>query len=360
MQRVYSPPVCPRLCFVGPMVGRNPGYVTTQGEFLSDLFAAHGFSVICVSSRPNRYHRLADIVHTLIRRRRDVDLQCLQVYGGPSFVVEDIASWLARRFGQRIVMHLHGGAMPRFMKRHPRWSCRVLGRADALVTPTRYLAQAVVPYGLQAQVIPNGIHLSDYPYRHRKAVRPRLFWMRSFHSIYNPKMAIRVLAHLRDTFPDARLMMAGQAKGLESEVAQLADSLGVSEAVRFPGFLDMAGKIREGEAADIAISTAHVDNTPVAVIEACAMGMPVVSTAVGGVPDLLTDEETGLLVPDDDDEAMARAIQRLVEEPALASRLSANGRELAHSFSWERAYPQWVQLFTDVMAGPRAKRRVSG
>src|SRR5215470_10889269 len=90
----------PRLCFIGPMVGRNRGYVTTPGEVLSDHFAASGYHVISVSSSPNRYVRLADIVTNLIRYRHSVDIMLLQVYGERSFVVEDIASWLGERFGR--------------------------------------------------------------------------------------------------------------------------------------------------------------------------------------------------------------------------------------------------------------------
>ena len=81
------------------MLGRNKGWVTTQGEFLSDLFAEDGYPVLSVSAVPNRYRRLWDIVRTLVLHRRGIDVQCIQVYGGPSFVVEDIASLLGRRFG---------------------------------------------------------------------------------------------------------------------------------------------------------------------------------------------------------------------------------------------------------------------
>ncbi|MFN0087378.1 MAG: hypothetical protein ACKVX9_18455, partial [Blastocatellia bacterium] len=59
----------PRLCIAGPLVGRHAGYVTTQSLILSDLFAAEGYPVIAVSDRLNRYHRLAEIAATLIRRR---------------------------------------------------------------------------------------------------------------------------------------------------------------------------------------------------------------------------------------------------------------------------------------------------
>jgi asparagine synthetase B (glutamine-hydrolysing) len=73
-------------------------------------------------------------------------------------------------------------------------------------------------------------------------------------------------------------------------------------------------------------------------------------SAVGGIPDLLTDGETGLLVPDDDDEAMAKAILRLLNDPALAGRLSANGRQLAERSSWENVRLQWEELFAQVMS----------
>src|SRR6266478_1815830 len=115
-----------RVCFVGPMVGRNRGYVTTQGEILSDYFEAKGCFVVSVSSSPNRYMRLADIVTTLIRCRRKFDVLIVQVFGERSFIVEDIASWLGQRFGHRIVMVLHGGTLPDFMNRFPNWTRRVL------------------------------------------------------------------------------------------------------------------------------------------------------------------------------------------------------------------------------------------
>lgn len=332
------------------MLGRNPGYVTAQGEVLSDHFKNAGYSVISVSSHTSRPLRLADIVSTILRRRNEIDILIIDVYGGLSFIIEDVASWLGRRLGKRVVMILHGGAMPVFMKRHPRWARRVLRRAHQLVSPSNFLAQAVTSSGFRARVIPNVIDLSAYPYRQRQDICPRLFWMRQFHPIWNPMMAIRVLARLRRTAaPEATLVMAGPDKGQEAEVRRAAEELGLSGAVSFSGFLDMPGKVREGDRADIFLNTNHIDNMPVAVVEACAMGLPVVAANVGGIPDLLTDGETALLVSDDDDEAMAKAVERLLGDPGLAERLSANGRKLAARCSWEQVRPQWERVFTEVM-----------
>jgi L-malate glycosyltransferase len=331
------------------MIGRTPGFVTTQGEKLSDLFMDTGYRVISVSDSPNRYVRFADITSALVRHGHDIDIMMLQVFSGPSFVVEDVASWLGKRFGHRIIMTLRGGAMPEFMARFPKWTKRVLSRADAIIAPSEFLAQAIIPYGFRAEVISNVIDLPAYTYRHRSTIEPRLFWMRSFHEIYNPQMAIRVLTRVRSVIPQARLTMAGSDKGIEKDVRQLADRLGLNGSVRFCGFLDMSKKLQEGAAADIYINTNRIDNMPVGVVEACAMGLPIVTTNVGGMPYLLKDGETALLVPDNDDQAMATAIIRLLQDRELASRLSASGRLLAERCSWETVRPKWEDLFKRVM-----------
>jgi glycosyltransferase involved in cell wall biosynthesis len=306
--------------------------------------------VLAVSQLSNRYMRLADIVNHLIRNGRQIDVLLLQVYGGRSFVVEDIASSIGQRFGQRIVMTLHGGGIPSFMERFPQWTRRVFKRAHALVTPSAWMARALARHSLTARVIPNVIHLSDYDYRHRIALQPRMLWMRSFHDTYNPLMAVRTLAHLRQTFRDASLVMAGSDLGLQSDVRALTHELGVEDGVELPGFLDPAGKRREGNRADIFLNTNRIDNMPVTVVEAGAMGLPVVATNVGGIPDLLTDGETGLIVPDNDPAAMADAVRRLLRDHDLAARLSAAGRGLAARSSWSAVQPQWEATFADVLA----------
>lgn len=332
------------------MVGRNPGRVTTQGERLAHLFGREGFPVTSVSKLPNRYARLADIVWTLWRQRRVVDIQVLQVFGGPSFVVEDIASSIARAAGQRIVMILRGGNMPAFINRYPAWFHRVLDRADALIVPSEYLARVMRRYNYACSVIPNIIEIDAYPYRRRSHLQPRLFWMRAFRrEAYNPAMAVRVLARLRKVKPDATLLMGGQYGPAMQEVQELANRLGVSAAVRFPGFLDMPAKLREANSADIFVHTNYIDNMPVSVVEAFALGLPVVATHVGGIGDLVSHEYNGLLVPADADAAMVDAILRLLGDSELGRRLADNGRRLAEICDWQYVRPQLEAVFESAL-----------
>ena len=335
------------VCVIGSLVGRNPGHVTTQGEILTELLERSGHRVIAASSAPGRVRRFGEIVTLLWTHRRSIDVLLLQVYSGRSFIIDDIASLLGRMFDQHIVMHVHGGGIPDFVTRYPRWTRRVLERADLVVAPTRFLGNALSPTCRSVRVIPNVIEIESYPYRPRRAVRPRLLWMRSFHDVYNPRLAVEVLARVRQRIPDATLVMAGQDKGLEGAVREAVRLRGLDAAVRFPGFLGFDAKRREGMAADIFLNTNRVDNTPVAVIEACAMGLPVVTTDVGGLPYLLTHRETGMLAPNGSVGALADAVVELVQTAALAERLSVGGRALAEQCSWSRVEGIW----NDVLRG---------
>lgn len=290
------------------------------------------------------------MIRFVVSRRKEIGIQCVSVYSGPSFAVVDIMSALARRLGHRLILHLHGGGLPDLFNRRPRWSRRVLNRAHAIVAPSPFLARSVQQLGLACQVIPNQIAIEQYPFRLRTHLRPQLLWMRSFHPIWNPEMAIRVTSELRRRGIEAELAMAGTDKGHLQGMQRLAHELGLSESIRFTGFLDQTGKAEEGSRAYIFLNTNRVDNMPVSVVEACAMGLPVVSTNVGGIPDLLSDGETGLLVGSDDFRGMADAVARLLAEPELAERLSWAGRALATQCSWNVVRQMWWSLFDKLEA----------
>jgi glycosyltransferase involved in cell wall biosynthesis len=336
------------------MLSSQPGHVTGQSEILAGQFEQAGYSVIAVSHRLNRLARMMDIILTLLRRRREYDIAIIDVFSYRSFLLSDLASKAAKMANRPIIFFLHGGALPEYFAKYPDRARKVLGRARQLLAPSRYLARAVEPLQMRAEVIPNVLDIHSYPYRHRESLQPRLFWMRAFHSIYNPELAIRTLHHLQQEFSNIQLTMAGQDKGLEPQVRRLSRELGVDKNVRFVGFLDAEGKMREGGNSDIFLNTNRVDNMPVSVLEACAMGLPVVATSVGGIPDLLDEGETGLLVEDDNDCAMADAVKRLLTDPALAGKLSANGREMALNSSWERVRLRWEQVFARIQADDHA------
>ena len=340
----------PNLCFVGSLLGKNAGHITTQGEIMADLFAAEGYEVARVSSKLNRAARLAEIIAALIKNHRRFDLVLLEVYSGLSLIIADSASLLCKFFKLPLIMVLHGGNLPEYVKKHPLWTKRVLRRADCLIAPSEFLAQKIGAEGFEIKVVPNIIELESYTFRLRSSLSPRLIWMRSFHPIYNPQMAIRVFAELRKDYPAATLTMAGADKGLELEIKEMARKMNLADAVSFPGFLDREQKSREFSAADIYLNTNRIDNMPVSVLEACACGLPVVSTNVGGMPFLISDGENGLLVENENVAAMVEAIKRLLTDSGTAQKICRNAGLVAEKSSWTTLRKSWEKLFAAVLA----------
>ena len=133
------------------------------------------------------------------------------------------------------------------------------------------------------------------------------------------------------------------------ELERLAAKLGVEDTVSFVGYMQDVTQV--AAAADVAVLSSDNEGTPVSLIEAAAAGRPAVATAVGGVPDVVADGKTGLLVPPGDHEALARAIRRLLEDPGMRKRMGGAARAHVRArFSIERLVHDLEALYGDLLA----------
>jgi glycosyltransferase involved in cell wall biosynthesis len=245
---------------------------------------------------------------------------------------------------------LHGGNLPERIKKWPALSKKLFGGAYINVAVSGYLQQPMAQHGWPSTVIPNPINIRQYPFKHRAACRPRLLWVRSFHQLYNPQLAVRVLANLSAKYADAALTMVGPDKdGSLAQCTQLAKQLGVESKMAFKGFLSKQEWVQLAADHDIFINTTNFDNLPVSVIEAMALGMPVISTNVGGLPWLVEDGITGLLVPANDEAVFTAAIEKIVANPPLADALSGNARQAAENYDWKNVGVLWHTLLDSIL-----------
>lgn len=335
----------PRLCFVGPMLGKNPGWVLSQGEILAEMLAQEGYRVKLVSTIPNRFLRMLDTLKSLIAWRNQIDVIILMVFSGPAFIFAEVASFIAKRLSKPLILWVHGGNLPDFAKRCPLRVKRVLSRGDVLVAPSEYLAQFFRGKGANCEIISNILQLEKYTYRQRDTIKPYILWMRAFHGIYDPRTAIDIFEKVQQRYPDARLTMAGQDRGLLTSIKRLVKQKGLKEHIRFTGFLDTKKKQEEFSRNDIFLNTSRIDNMPVGLLEAAAFGLPIVTTRAGGIPYVFEHEKTALSVDDGDAAGASEAVQRLLKEPKLTQCLSYNGRALGERCDWLKVKPQWENLF---------------
>ncbi len=212
------------------------------------------------------------------------------------------------------------------------------------MSPSLYIKEKFHDFGFEnINYIPNSIELKNYPFSQKKIVNPKLFWLRSFKKIYNPLMAIKVAGNLKDKGFDCELCMVGPDGDGSFLLAQrLARDLKVD--VNFRMKMRKEDWINLSKDYNIFLNTTNYDNMPVSVIEAMALGFPVVSTNVGGMPNLVNNGKEGLLVQKEDVGAMADQIIRLVNDPDLVSELSRNARTKAEKFDWKIIKDQWNDL----------------
>ena len=220
---------------------------------------------------------------------------------------------------------MHGGNLPERITLSPKLAKQYFGKSIMNIAVSGYLQHAVLAKGWQCIVIPNAITSSQYPFKLRTVAKPKLLWVRSFHMVYNPQMAIQVLYELRKTFREATLTMVGPDKDESlTNCKKLVASLGLQDYVVFTGRLSQREWTQLAAAHDIFINTTTADNLPVSVIEAMALGMIVISTNVGGVPFLIEDGKNGLLVEMNNVENMVTQIVNICKDEPLAQKLSAN------------------------------------
>lgn len=333
------------------------GVIGSRGvcEDLADRLAAVGWRVARTSSQRMPLVRLADVMATIWRERRNFKVAQIDLFSGRASLWAVVAGDMLRQLRCPYVVTLHGGNLPQFARARRRWIGRLVRGAAAVTAPSPYLARDLAWLRPGIRVVPNPIDLDRFPARKRDVVEPHMVWLRAFHSVYDPVLAVRVLREVLRNAPQARLEMIGPDKrdgSLEATRAEVARQ-GLCSRVTISGPVPKDRVPERLASRDIFLNTARVDNAPVTVTEAMACGCCVVSTDVGGVRDLVEDGRTALLAPGGDAPGLAQAVLRFLFEPGLAERVSAAARAAAARSDWNVVLPEWELILRSAIEGRR-------
>jgi len=330
------------LLYIGNKL-HNHGFNKTSIETLG-VFLAEEYTVIYTSDKKNQVFRLLDMMKTTFLKARKVDYILIDTYSTSSFWYAFFCSQIARLFNVKYIPILHGGDLPNRLNKNP-YLCRLIFKyAYKNVAPSNYLLEKFKEKGFtNSTFIPNSIALKEYEFKERKNIQPKLLWVRAFAKIYNPKMAVEVFRLLKEKYPEAMLTMVGPDKdGSLLKTQEFAKGLNLE--VNFTGKLSRKEWTDLASEYDIFINTTHFDNTPVSVIEAMALGLPVVTTNVGGIPYLLTDKENALLVTDNIPTEMTTAIENLLKNNEMVQKLTSKAKVLVFTMDWQAVKLKWKEL----------------
>jgi len=323
-----------------------------SGSHLEEALRADGHSVIFLGKQVGFDPR---ILLRFDRVMRDFRPQIVHTHGGGLRYA--LPSILLRRVPVKLHT-LHTVAENDALKRVNSMAFRMGVRPVAIADEVA--ASVLRCYGVPAvSNIPNGIPVEAYrsprvprdDWRAQEGVAAEDFVFATVSRLdenKNQQLMLRAFARAAGHERRIRLLIAGDGPA-RTEVERLSEDLGLQEQIRFLGIRPDVPELLA--AIDAFVLSSNSEGNPLCVLEAMAAGRPVISTAVGGIPQLVQDGRSGLLTPPGDEEALSEAMLRLLNDPQLVVAMGTQSAELARaSFdvgSMTRAYED---LYTSLLS----------
>jgi glycosyltransferase involved in cell wall biosynthesis len=293
-------------------------YITThqEGSTSGKIFAALGaYARLCRGLATSS----APLVHIHMSR-------------GPSFWRKYIVCLITLLWRRPYVLHIHAGRFGKFYdedcgviaKAIVRHSLRRAATVLALSEHWRTTLLRICP-DARVRTLANSVVPFDHTALAPDPVAPRILYTGRISEAKGTFDLLRGFARIAQRCPRAVLVCAGDGEG--PQLLQLAESMGLKGRVTCPGWLSAEEIRKEMEKATVWALPSHSEGVPVAMLEAMSIGLPVIVTPVGGIPEVVQNGQNGLLVAPKDIDAIAQALIELLESPSERARLGTAARE---------------------------------
>jgi glycosyltransferase involved in cell wall biosynthesis len=242
-----------------------------------------------------------------------------------------------------------------------RFSRTQCNRMNALVVPSAAMRDKLLEYGVSVpmHVIPTGIPVTEFSggdgaaFRARHGIdpgRPLLLFVGRVAFEKNIDFLLRALHAAVAQMPELLLVIAGEGPA-EASLRKLTSKLGLEANVMFVGYLDRASSLQDCyRAANVFVFASRTETQGLVLLEAMALGVPVISTAVMGTRDIVGPRR-GALVPEDDEADFARAILKLMNDAGLRERLSVEGRAYVREWHADALARKLAAAYQSVVSG---------
>jgi glycosyltransferase involved in cell wall biosynthesis len=329
---------------LGPSLEQNGGMAAVQNLILSRTLFSFSFEHICTHDEGSLAHRgrifakaLASFVQKLWFRR--VDLVHIHVSERGSVLRKTLLILLAFAFRQPVLIHTHGAEFQPFFLKLPilgkRILIRIFRQCDGFIVLSEswqnfYISQLCLKPE-RVFILPNAVELPPQVFPRMISTSMNLVFCGRVGRRKGAFDLIQAFALLSaDQRAFAQLAIAGD--GDLDQAQQIAEHFNISDRVSFLGWVSPEQRDQVLSSADIFVLPSYNEGLPMAILEAMAWGLPVITTPVGGIPEVVIPHQNGLLVEPGDVQQLSKAMQLLIEDKALRLSLGKAARKTAESF----------------------------
>jgi len=278
------------------------------------------------------------------------------------------ASYLFKFFNKKIpfVLTLQEGDLGRNSPFDRFWQRRIIKKADVITAISGYLADFAKKFNKKARVfvVPNGVDLKRFM-NQESGIPPKARLAKGGRN-QEEKIIITVsrlvkkngidilinafnLLNTKYKIQDSKLIIVGDGKE-RKKLEKLVQKSGIKDRVRFLGSISPNEIPKYLSQADVFVRPSRSEGLGSAFLEAMALGLPIIGSSAGGIPDFLRNGETGLICEMENSEDLARKIKRLLEDEDLRLRVVRNGRKLVEEkYNWDFIARQMKEVYYETI-----------
>jgi len=280
----------------------------------------------------------------LLRQVRKYDVIHIFSASYLSFLIAPTPAILVSKlYGKKIVLNYHSGEAEDHLRLWRRTTIPILNLADAIVVPSEFLVRVFSTFGVDARAIFNIIDLNKFSFRERDQLRPVFLSNRNLEAHYGVDCVLRAFALIQQQVPDAILTVIGDGSQRQA-LEDLKRELNLKH-ISFTGRVEHEDIYQQYSTSDVYLNASKVDNQPLSILEAFACGLPVVTTDAGGIPDIVTNGETGFVVRVGDYRALADRAIKLLADHNIATTMARRARQECMRYTWKIVCHQWLHLY---------------
>ncbi len=330
------------------------GGMSVLAETLNKCLANHDIEVITVNTHPNIRKTIKPIILNKLIQSIIFYLRLIKVIKADVIMIISSSDLyfhvkalpvllLGKLLRKPVILDFVGGALEDKIKKNAFYWQKAFKAFDSVIVPTKTFQDLLINEGIQCVLIPHIVDISRFRVKATKPEKPVFLAIKHLSFYSGMDTLIQAFSEVKNKYHKATLYIAGEGSE-KVALEKLVRELGLNGSVIFVGNVSYDRIPEIFEMASVFVHGTKYESFGIVLVEAFASGTPIVSTNIGGIPDLITDGENGFLVPFNDSQKTAEKMLQLIEDDLIYSNFKENGLKRSRAYSCDVIGPHFVKL----------------